>query len=146
MRCKDLFCYDFAPGFAAEWDRGHWQAVADTQAALTALVAMAVVIGNHASPQAFMKLSAPNATWNAKMYEDFTPIKVPTADYTPDGSQLEAFKKDGPSFIDEVHVDGCRVDMPNQIALGEGKVNASCCTLPTASVLPLPQRKPPYQG
>ena len=118
---KDLFCYDFAPGFAAEWDRGHWQSVADTQAALAALIPTAIVIGNHASPQAFMKLKAPNSSWNAKMYEHYTPTKLPTMDYTPDGSQLAAFKKDGPLFIDEVHVDNCRVDMPNRTAGGESE-------------------------
>jgi hypothetical protein len=116
---KDLFCYEFEEGFAAEWDRGHWQSVADTQTALNPLIPTAIVIGNHASPQAAMHLKAPNSTWNAKMYEHFTPIKSAKMDYIPDGSQLAAFKKDGPLFIDEVHVDNCRVDMPD-LAGGDG--------------------------
>ena len=105
---KDLGCYEFEEGRLRRWDEGHWQAVADTQAALSQFPT-AIVIGNHASPQKSMHLHAPNSSWDAKMYEHWTPVKVQGMDYVPDGNQLAAFKHDGPNFIDEVHVDHCRV-------------------------------------
>ncbi len=145
---KYLSCYEFDEGFAQRWDDGHWQAVADTQTALNRLLPTAIVVANHASPKKSMHLEPTNATWNAKMYEHFTPVKAAGMDYVPTGNQLRAFMDDGgwchlptprqvvawnttqyvvvawlvvstsrgtgPDFIDEVHVDHCRVDMgPN---------------------------------
>lgn len=112
VTAKDLHCYDLAPGFVKGWDRGHWQAIADTQAALSALLPTAIVIGNHAEPTASMRLPLPgntSASWNAKMYEHFTPTKT-NDQYIPNGNQLAAFKHDGRSeLIAEVHVDSCQV-------------------------------------
>jgi hypothetical protein len=107
---KYLSCYEFEEGWARRWDEGHWQAVADTQAALDKLLPTAIVVANHASPQTSMNLAG-NSTWNAKMYEHFTPLKAAGMDYVPTGNQLRAFRSDGGQFIDEVHVDFCRVDM-----------------------------------
>ena len=47
-------------------DVGHWQTVADTQAALTSITPNAIVIGNHAEPTTPMGLRK-GSTWNAKM-------------------------------------------------------------------------------
>jgi len=105
---KDLFCYDFPPGFVKAWDGGHWQAIADTQAALDKLLPTAIVVGNHAEPEPSMRLTK-NSSWNAKMYEHFTPSKK-NNQYIPNGNQLVALKHDARSeLIAEVHVDNCGV-------------------------------------
>lgn len=100
---KYLSCYEFEEGWAQRWDDGHWQAVADTQAALDKLLPTAIVIANHASPEKSMGLRPVNATWNAKMYEHFTPIKAAGMDYVPTGNQLNAFRKDGECQLPAVH-------------------------------------------
>ena len=106
---KDLFCYEFEQGFENKWDEGHWQVVADTQAAISPLTPTAIVVGNHAAPEASMHLKN-GSTWNAKMYEHFTPIKPATADYSPDGDQLKALMQNTNNTVVEVHVDGCTYD------------------------------------
>jgi len=67
------------------------QAVADTQAALSALTPTAIVIANHAQMQPKMGLTN-GSDWNGKMYEHFIPYH--NADYVPSGDQLTAFTKD----------------------------------------------------
>jgi hypothetical protein len=56
-------CYEFGEGMVEEWDRGHWQAVADTQAALSEIIPTAVVIGNHAQMTKAMDLTN-GSNWN----------------------------------------------------------------------------------
>ena len=101
---KDLHCYDLAADFAKHWNDGHWQTVADTQAALDGLLnGSAIVIGNHAEPEASMHLDN-NGSWNGKMYEHF----VPARPYVPAGDQLAAFKRDA-QLVVEAHVDFCDI-------------------------------------
>ena len=103
---KDLSCYAFDANFAQRWNRGHWQAVADTQAALNGLInGSAIVVGNHAEPEASMRL-AHNGSWTAKMYEHFVPQRQ---GYVPDGDQLTALQGDT-QLIVEAHVDFCTFD------------------------------------
>ena len=64
---KDLACYEFAPGFLAAWDRGHWTSVADTMAALRPLTPTAIVIGNDAERQRLslsIKQTEPDPWWD----------------------------------------------------------------------------------
>ena len=103
---KDLHCYDFDASLARQWDLGHWQAIANTQTALTAISPTAIVIGNHAEPTAAMKLTAPSVSWAAKMYEHFVPVRP----YIPGGNQLDNFRMDAHfdgGLIVEVHLDFC---------------------------------------
>ena len=103
---KDLSCYKFGHNFANEWDRGHWQAIANTQAALSALTPTAIVIGNHAEATAAMRLAEPNVSWSGKMFEHFTPVRP----YIPAGNQLNALRADARysgGLVVEAHVDFC---------------------------------------
>eukprot|EP01063_Lacrimia_lanifica_P016104 TRINITY_DN2271_c0_g1_i1.p1 TRINITY_DN2271_c0_g1~~TRINITY_DN2271_c0_g1_i1.p1 ORF type:complete len:396 (+),score=127.88 TRINITY_DN2271_c0_g1_i1:72-1259(+) len=102
VAAKDLACYELSAAKLKAWDRGHWQAVADTQDLLTALSDKAVVVGNHAGPEPAMHL-AKGTSWNGKMYEHFVPVRP----YVPPGNQLRALERDA-ALIAEVHVDHCR--------------------------------------
>jgi hypothetical protein len=99
---KDLHCYDFDAGLAHAWDKGHWQTLANTQAALNEITPKAIVVGNHASPTGAMGLT-PGSGWDAKMFEHF----IPTRPYLPAGNQLTNLIKEHQQ-INEVHVDFCR--------------------------------------
>jgi hypothetical protein len=110
---KDLHCYEFEAGLKGKWDKGHWQAVADTMAALKPLIPAAIVIGNHAEWEKSMGLTA-NSTWNGKMFEHF----VPDRPYIPAGDQLVALKKDARfpgGLIAEAHVDFCNTKGNNDM-------------------------------
>ena len=108
LNTKALGCYDFGQGQLRQWDVGHWQSVADTQAALENITLNAIVIGNHAEAYAGMDLRAPNTTWSGKMFEHF----VPSRPYLPPViDQLTGLKQAGEHhIIAEAHVDFCRVD------------------------------------
>jgi hypothetical protein len=98
---KDLTCYALSAAKLRAWDVGHWQTVADTQAALSRLIPTAIVIGNHAEPTEAMGLTN-GSSWNGKMFEHF----VPSRPYIPGGNQLATLKADH-DLIAEVHVDFC---------------------------------------
>ena len=101
MAEKDLGCYDFAEGQLRAWDVGHWQTVADTQAALTPLTPTAIVVANHAQRTTAMGLTQ-GSSWSAKMCEHFVPVRPDV----PPGDQLPVLIDDGSypgGLITEVH-------------------------------------------
>jgi hypothetical protein len=101
----DLSCVDFAPGQLRAWDAGHWQAIADTQAAVSAITPTGIVVANGADQTAAMGLREGSPPWLARMFENFVPLRrtnVPATD------QLAVLANEG--TIAQVHADFCEYD------------------------------------